>query len=123
MAHDDVDKVFLNLTVTIGPNFYGGMKHDSNEEIAEVLASHARHSDGGLRELFVVLENFYRTQIGMPLHQLVEAPDPNIAGATGEYTGSTTVTYGQCGHCTTETGGKGRWSYVNGQAQSCSACS
>jgi hypothetical protein len=119
MAHVDVDKVFLNLTVTIGPDFYGGMKHDSNEEIAEVLASHAKHSDGLLRETLLLLEKFYRTRIGMPLNPLVETPDPNVAGATGSYTGGTTITYGECGRCAA---GKGRFQYQDGQVQGCVAC-
>src|ERR1035438_8813005 len=61
LKHDIDDHVFVNLAVTIGPGFYGGKRHDTNEEIVEVLASHATHSNGVLREVFLILEKYYRT--------------------------------------------------------------
>lgn len=122
MAQHDVDrKVFVNLGVTIGRGFYGGKKHDTNEEIAEVLASHAAHSGGVLAEVLLILEKYYRTQVGVPLHQLVEAPDPNVAGSTGEFIG-TTISYGNCGGCNPGGGGVGRWIYVNGSELACVPC-
>jgi hypothetical protein len=124
MAHQDVhDRLFVNLAVTIGPGFYGGMKHDTNEEIAAVLASHAARFDGVLREVFLILENYYRTHIGMPLHPLVEAPDPNIVDSTGGLNNFTDVSFGNCGLCTPEAGGVGCWRYVNGEKQACVSCS
>ena len=42
IGHD----VFVNLAVTIGPKFYGEKRPGTNEEIAEVLRSHAAHLDG-----------------------------------------------------------------------------
>jgi hypothetical protein len=124
MVQHDVDRdFFVNLTVTIGHGFYGGKKHDTNEEIAEALESHATHSDGVLREIFLLLGSYYRTRVGMPLHPLVESPDPNVAGSKGGYSGSANVTYGKCGQCTPKSGGKGRFYYVNGEEQDCVACS
>ncbi len=116
--HEMADEIFVNLAMTIGPKFYGDKKHGTNEEIAEVLSSYAAHYDGVLREVFVILEKYYRTQVGLPLHPLAEAPDPNVANATG----STNATVGTCGGCTTSTGKKGYWVYSSGKKQSCIAC-
>jgi hypothetical protein len=123
MAQHDIDRtVFVNLGVTIGPGFYGGKKHDTNEDIAEVLASHAAHSDGVLSEIFLILEKYYRTHLGVPLHQLVESPDPNVAGSKGGHTGGTNITFGDCGGCVPNGGGVGYWIYVNGTEQTCVPC-
>jgi hypothetical protein len=118
IGHD----LFVNLAVTIGPKFYGEKRPGTNEEIAEVLRSHAAHFDGLLRELFTVLEKYYRTQVGLRLNPLAEAPDPTKAGATGGHTGGANVTFGNCGGCTPQAGEKGYWMYVNGQKQSCIPC-
>jgi hypothetical protein len=124
MAQNDVDrKVFVNLALTIGPGFYGGKKHDTNEEIAEVLASHAARSNGVLAETFLILEKYYRTHLGLPLHQLAEAPDPTVTGSKGGHTGGTNITFGNCGGCSPDGGGVGYWIYVNAQEQSCIPCS
>jgi hypothetical protein len=115
--HEIADEIFVNLAITVGPKFYGEKKPGTNEEIAEVLKSHAAHYDGVLREVFLVLEKYYRAHVGMPLHQLVEAVG-NVP--TGEGSGDdSNITYGVCGGCTTENGKKGRYWYVNGQRQSC----
>jgi hypothetical protein len=123
MAKLNVDrKELLNLSVTVGHGFYGGKRHDTNEEIATALNSHAAHSTGVLKEVFQILESYYRSQVGLPLHQLVETPDPNIAGGKGGHSGGINITLGPCGGCKTDTGAVGYWIYVNGQEQTCIAC-
>ncbi len=123
MAKHNVSRdELVNLAVTVGRDFYGGKRHDTNEEIAEALNFHATQSKGVLREMFQILESFYRSRIGEQLAPLVETPDPNVAGSEGGYTGGINITFGVCGGCTTDTGGKGYWIYVNGQEQTCISC-
>jgi len=85
-AHED--DFFIRLAITRGRKFYGGRKHSTHREIAEVLTEYASHSHGVLREVFSLLAKFH-------LHA-DEAVPGIYQNATGAYSNTDKVEYGPC---------------------------
>jgi hypothetical protein len=108
---------FLSLSIKRGPKFYGGKRHGTSREVAEVLKEYATHSEGLLREAFVLLAKLHL--------QAVEQVPAYAQNATGSLPG--TVVWGDCGSCTLANGDPGRTFtiYVDGVAgkPDCYPCS
>jgi hypothetical protein len=107
---------FLELRIGYGPKFYDGKKPTSNQEMAELLKSRADHSPGIVRELFLMLSDYY-SELKLEAYQVIVAGDE-----TGSFTGSLSVSFGACGSCKQEGGQKGMAGYIDGVYFNCAAC-
>lgn len=103
------DDVFVNLAMTVGPRFLQGKKPSTNQEMAEILNAYAGHYGGILREVFIMLTNYY-TQL--PLTPLREFPLLSADAPTG-----LSAQIGFCSSC----GENGYYTFIDGHEQ-CSEC-
>lgn len=99
--------LWLSITITRGPRFYGDRKHSTNLEIAEILEDYARRSPPGLlREVYTTLAKFHLKA------------DEQVPGFAESATGSFPVTFNTngCNTCPLPNGTQGQLvtSTVNG---------
>jgi hypothetical protein len=90
MAKVEPIDLVIDVSVSLGKRLYDQLKDAAPQDARRLLMGYADRSQGAVRAMFVLLADW---QGLVPLHQLVETPDPSKAKATG----GCNVTVGECG--------------------------
>jgi hypothetical protein len=90
MAKAEPIDLLIGVDVSLGKRLYDQLKDAAPEDARRLLMGYANRSKGAVRAVFVLRADW---QGLVPLHQLVESPDPSKSKATG----GCNVQVGLCG--------------------------